>query len=46
MAATSRKLASSRASKCSLFLRKKLIGISIRPPDGEPKAKRTIKTPR
>ena len=34
MAATSLNSATSCASKCSLFLRKKLIGISIRPPHG------------
>jgi hypothetical protein len=32
--------------KWSLFLRKKLIGMSMRPPCGEPKANSTIKTPR
>ena len=42
----SRKVATSCAVKCSLFLRKKLMGISIRPPDGPPKASKIIKMPR
>ena len=42
-----RKLAAtSWDAKCSLFFRKKLSGISMSPPDGAPKDKRTTNAPR
>src|SRR5262249_18395386 len=46
MAATSRKSASSWALSCNRFFRKKLIGMSISPPCGEPNASSTMRMPR